>query len=171
MAIGTAMERYTAKIEAFVAPAFEPTETIVAATPAAPRGSMDSMIHGNGPTGMSIPGALWGARSVTPGLTQARDELALIGVPYAPQYVLVLTDRRFLWCNTRMTGKPRQLIATAPRGAVETVSLLAGQVLVNRFGILRFGFVDGRWGNFEVARAHLARAQQFVAAFRRVEAA
>ncbi|MCU1430461.1 MAG: hypothetical protein JWL83_4461 [Actinomycetia bacterium] len=160
------MRAYSAKIEAHVAGALDAGERVLAATPAAPKGAMQSMVRADGPTGLSFPGCLWGARSGSRHLAPGRDELTLLGVPYAPQFVLALTDRRFLWCSTTVTGRPKKVLATLPRGVVDALVLSGAQLLGTRFGLLRFDLRDGRCATFEVAPVHLGRAREFAAAFR-----
>jgi hypothetical protein len=152
---------YTAKVAAVVAGALETGEHLVVATPAAPRGTMKSIAYGNG------PGRTAHSRRVrtNPALSAGVAELDTIGVAYAPQYVLALTDRRLLWFRTTFTGRPKGLVGALHRGEVEDLRLGEAAVVGQRYGVVRVTLRDGRRARFEVARVHARRAARFVDTF------
>jgi hypothetical protein len=159
-----AMGEYTAKVAAHVQRALEPCEAVLAASPGAPRGAMRSLAYGNGPRGAGR-GTLSRPRDASAELDEGRVELTGFGVPYAPQYVVVLTDRRFCWFRTSFTGRPKSLVAAMPRGDVETLLLGEGRVLGQRFAQLRFVATDGRRCTFEVPSRHAGHAERLVERF------
>jgi len=143
------MGEYTAKVAAHVAGMLEPGEVVLAAVAAAPRGAMRALAYGN-------------ARR---NLAAGRAEVAAFGVRPAAQYVLALTDRRFVWFRTTFTGRPRALVGTVHRGEVDRLELGVGRVLGQRYTELRVSCRDGRRCLFEVARLHGADADAIVATF------
>jgi hypothetical protein len=147
-------DEYTGKVAAHVGAALEPGEQVVAAAPGAPRGSMRALAYGNG-------------RLARDAVTAGRTELAGFGVPYARQFVVVLTDRRVCWFRTTFTGRPKALVAALARGEVDDLVLGEGRVLGQRFGELRMVLRDGRRCTLEVARPFVARADDLVTSFHR----
>jgi hypothetical protein len=145
---------YTAKVAAHVAGALDQGEVVVAATPGAPSGSMRAIAYGRG-------------RRL---LVASEHDLAAFGVPYNRQYVIALSDRRFLWFRTTLTGRPKGIVATIMRGDVDELLLGEGRVLGQRFGELHFTRRDGSRCGFEVARIHVGQAEALVAAFHGVSA-
>src|SRR5690242_1257122 len=106
------MGDYTEKVAASVASSLQPCERVVAATPAAPRGTMQSMARGDGPR----PGPHAHPNRY---LAAGHAQLDAIGVPFAPQYVLVCTNLRFVWFRTSMLGRPKGFAGSIPRGDVD----------------------------------------------------
>jgi hypothetical protein len=141
------MGEYTAKVAAHVAGMLEPGELVLAAVSAAPRGAMRALAYGH-------------ARR---NLAAGRAEVAAFGVQPAAQYVLALTDRRYVWFRTSVMGRPKALVSGLDRGDVDRVELGVGRVLAQRYTELRFVRRDGRRCGFEVARLHAADADAFVA--------
>jgi len=152
------MGEYTDKVAARLARALETGEHALAATPGAPRGAMRSIAFGDGP------------RSRRSHTGEGRAELEAFGVPYAPQFVVVLTDRRLLWARTTMTGRARAVIAAIARGDIDDIGLGEGRVLGQHYGELRFTHRDGRRCTLEVARPYVPRASELVACFHGVAA-
>src|SRR5829696_7193809 len=103
------MGEYTERVATVVAGALEPGERVIAASPGAPRGSMRAIAYGKGRSDR-------GARAA---LDAGRSELRAFGVPWAKQYVVVLSDRRLLWFRTSMFGRPKSVVASMVRGDVE----------------------------------------------------
>jgi hypothetical protein len=143
------MGEYTAKVAAHVAGMLEPGEVVLAAVAAAPRGAMRAIAYGH-------------ARR---NLAAGRAEVAAFGVRPAPQYVLALTDRRFVWFRTTFTGRPKALVSAVHRGDVERLELGVGRVLGQRYTELRMTQRDGRRCTFEVARLHGGDADTVAAIF------
>jgi hypothetical protein len=143
------MGEYTTKVAAVVAKMLEPGEVVLAAVAAAPRGAMRAIAYGH-------------ARRH---LAEGRAEARAFGVPAAAQYVLALTDRRFVWFRTSLTGRPKAQVGALARGDVGGVELGTARVLGQRYTELRFVRGDGRRCTFEVARLHAGAAEALVAAF------
>jgi hypothetical protein len=139
---------YTAKVAACVGRLLEPGEAIVAAAPAGPRGTMRAMT---------------GDKREYRGTGRA--ELRGLGVADGRQFVVALTDRRFVWFRTTFTGRPKALAGALARGDVDALTLGEGRALGQRYAELRFVLRDGRRARFEVARLHTGLARALVDAF------
>jgi hypothetical protein len=152
-----AMGDHTAKITAHIAASLEPGEVVLGAASAAPTGTMRAMAHGDG--------GLRGRRISSPYLENGRAQFEIFGIDFALQYVVVLTDRRFLFFRTNMFGRPKGLAGAVTRGEIDRVALGSGIALGQRFGAFRVTRTDGRAVTFEVARLHLPRATDLVERF------
>jgi hypothetical protein len=151
------MGDFTTKIQTHIATALEPGEEVLAAASAGPKGTMQAMAHGDG--GMRR------RRIGSPRLAAGRAELEIFGVAAALQYVVVLTDRRFVFFRTTMFGRPKKLAGALDRGEIDSLTLGGAIALGQRYGELRFVRRDGRRATLEVARVQLPRAAALVARF------
>jgi hypothetical protein len=91
-------------------------------------------------------------------------EVDQFGVAFAPQYVIVLTDRRIVWFRTTFTGRPKAAVGALSRGDLDAVAVADGRVLGRHYPEVRIRLRDGRRATFEVGRVHAAKAEAFVAA-------
>ena len=151
------MGAYTERVAAALAGALVPGEQVIEATPGAPRGSMQALAFGGGRGGKAL-------------LRTGMAECDAFGVPAQRQFVVVLTDRRFLFARTTLLGRPKTVVADVPRGDVAELRLGQGRALGQRYGELRFVRTDGRPCTFEVAGQYVGHAYDVVSAFNGVPA-
>jgi hypothetical protein len=155
------MHELPARSAATIARVLDDGEAVVAATPGAPRGAMRALAHGDGPR----------RPTRNPVLTAGYGQLQSLGIPYAAQYVIVLTDRRVLWFRTTFTGRPKALVAAMHRGELDDGRVTAARALGQAYAQLTLRVRDGREVTFDVARVHVEHAQEFAAACKRATAA
>jgi hypothetical protein len=151
------MGAYTERVAGALAGTLVPGEQVVEATPGAPRGSMRALAFGGGRGGKAE-------------LRAGRAELDVFGVGPQRQYVVVLTDRRFLFARTSVLGRPKAVVADVPRGEIAELRLGQGRALGQRYGELRFRRTDGRQCTLEVAGQYVGHAYDVVSAFNGVTA-